>query len=321
MDSTAALVSVALGGCAPRSSATDAATTDAAADAAPTTVRGTFVVELVRMELVRPQVSLVTAQALDGDPPALFRLEATMREGECELLVPRIPFCAARCASGSVCVADDTCQPRPARVDVGAISVTGLRRRDGASISRFASETTGYQLDSDELVYPPFAAGETVQWSIAGAATVPAMTVDVPAIDELTVLSLTPMSRPGQPLDVRWQPPVGAPPEGQRTIVSLDFTHHAGLRGMISCVTADDGALTIPASLVTGLHALGTAGFPALYVTRSVTRTREVNGHRMTFEVKSEKEIYVEIPGIRSCRTPEECPAGERCRDDFTCGR
>jgi hypothetical protein len=137
----------------------------------------------------------------------------------------------------------------------------------------------------------------------------------------MTVLSLTPMSQPGRSLDVRWQPPVGAAPEGQRALVSLDFTHHAGLRGMISCVTADDGALTIPASLVTGLHALGMAGFPALFVTRSVTRTREVGGHRMTFEVKSEKEIYVEIPGLRSCRTPEECPAGERCRDDFTCGR
>ncbi|MBL8678919.1 MAG: hypothetical protein JNK05_07120 [Myxococcales bacterium] len=317
-----ALVAAVSAACSPRVTSDAGADggADGGTDAAPPMIHGTFGVELVRFELVRPQVSLVTAAVFDAEPPPLFRFDTTMRDGECELLVPRIPFCAQRCPSNAVCVADNTCQPRPNRVDVGAITVSGLRRNDMGPLSRFTTGAMGYQFESNELVYPPFAAGQTIQWSIAGAGTVPAMMVEMPAIDEMRVLSLTPESRPGQPLDVRWEPPAGAVPEGQRALVSLDFTHHAGLRGMISCVTADDGAMTIPAGLITGLHALGMAGFPALFVTRSVLRTREAAGHRMTFEVKSEKEIYVEIPGLRSCRSPQECPAGQRCRDDFTCG-
>ena len=275
----------------------------------------------MRFELVRPQVSLVTANVFDAEPPPLFRFTTTLRDGECELLVPRISFCAQRCPSNAVCVADERCQPRPGPVDVGAITVSGLRRADMAPLSQFTAAAMGCPFSttaSSSIRRSP--QGQTIQWSIAGAGTVPALTFEMPTIDEMQVLSLAPESRPGQPLEVRWVPPVGAVPDGQRAPVSLDFTHHAGLRGMISCVTADDGATTIPAPLITGLHALGMAGFPALFVTRSVVRTREVNGHRLTFEVKSERDLYVGIPGLRSCRLPQECPEGQRCRDDFTCG-
>lgn len=172
----------------------------------------------------------------------------------------------------------------------------------------------------DELSYPPFFEGQAIRWSVAAVARIPDFSIDMPAIDEMTVLSLELEASPNLPLDVRWVPPSDTVPDGQRVTVRLDFTHHAGLRGVVTCTTADDGEMTIQASLVAGLSALGTAGWPALFVTRSVRRTTTVGKAQMTFEVKSEKEIYVNLPGLTSCRTEDDCPVAQRCRDNLACG-
>jgi hypothetical protein len=173
---------------------------------------------------------------------------------------------------------------------------------------------------NEELLYPPFAEGESIHWSVAAVGTIPAFSIDMPAISEMSVLSLNPVASTNTPLDVNWVPPSSPVPEGQGATVALDFTHHAGLRGAIICTTADDGAMTIPASLVTDLFALGTAGYPSIFVTRSARRTITVGDAQMTFEVKSWKEVLVSIPGLTSCRTADDCPVGQSCRDDYTCG-
>ncbi|MFO0559918.1 MAG: hypothetical protein U0269_18000 [Polyangiales bacterium] len=325
----AALFAALSTACAPRVSNPDGALPDAGADGATTSAYGYFGVELVRIELAQPQVSLVRASLLSAEPAPTFPMRTTMREGECELRETAIPFCSPRCGSNAVCVAENTCAPVATPLPLGTITLTGLRRLDGAMSSTLVPEPDGMlagiptqqTIESDRLTYPPFEQGETVQWSIGASSALPALTMSLPAIDEMRVLSLDPMSGPNMPLEVRWEAPRSAVADGQRVIVSLDFTHHAGLRGMVYCETADDGAMTIPASVITGLHALGTAGWPALFVTRSIQRSMTVNGATLRFEHKSEKEIYVAISGLISCHEDSECPDGRRCQPNFTCAR
>lgn len=310
--------------CAPRASNgnPDGSSSDASSDGAVSTAPyAYFGLDLVRIELVQPQTTTVTAQLWSDEPAPTFPMRATMREGECELLETSIPFCPTRCSSDEVCVADGVCKRRPSLLALGAVTLSGLRRVDMASTSALTAATAGLTVPGEQLVYPPFSAGETVRWDIAPSPALDAMTVELPAIDEMRVLSLEPRSAPNQPLDVRWEPPRSPAPEGQRVLVSMDFTHHAGLRGMISCATDDDGAFTIPAALVTGLHALGAAGWPALFVTRTLRRDRTAGATRARFEIRSEKELYVAIDGLISCRDDSACPAGRTCQSNFTCTR
>lgn len=323
-----ALVAALSSACGPPPNNPDGSTLpDASADGAVSSAYGYLGVELVRIELVQPQVSLVRASLLSSEPAPTFPMRTTMREGECELRETSIPFCSPRCGSNAVCVAENTCAPVPSPLPLGTITVTGLRRVDGAMSSTLEVESEGIvagvlaqqTIDPERLSYPPFMEGDAVQWSIGASSALPAFTMSIPAIDEMRVRTLTPMSAPNVPIDVQWDAPRAAAPDGQRVIVSMDFTHHAGLRGMIYCETADDGAMTIPGSLITGLHALGTAGWPALYVTRTIRRTMSVNGVTVHFENKSEKEIYVGISGLISCHEDSECPDGRRCQPNFTC--
>lgn len=308
--------------CAPRPSNSDGSGSDASSDSAVSAAPyAYFGLDLVRVELVRPQTTTVTAQLWSDEPAPTFPMRATMREGECELLETNIPFCPTRCSSDEVCVADGVCKRRPSLLALGAVTLRGLRRVDMGSASALTAGAAGLTVPGEQLQYPPFSAGETVRWDIAASPALDALTVDLPAIDEMRVLSLEPRSAPQQPIEVRWEPPRVAVSEGQRVLVSMDFTHHAGLRGMISCATDDDGAFTIPAALVTGLHALGTAGWPALFVTRTLRRERTVGATRALFEIRSEKEIYVAIDGLISCRDDSACPAGRTCQSNFTCTR
>lgn len=317
------LLALATTACAPRPSSPDGSTADAAtADGATSAVPyAYFGLDLVRIELVQPQTTTVTAQLWSDEPPPTFPMRVTMHEGECDLLETNIPFCPTRCSSDEVCVADGVCKRRPSLLALGAVTLNGLRRVDMASTSALVAGTAGLTVPGEQLQYPPFAAGESVRWDIAASPAFEALTVELPAIDEMRVLSLEPHSAPQQPLDVRWEPPRAPAPEGQRVIVAMDFTHHAGLRGTISCTTDDDGSFTIPASVITGLHALGTAGWPALFVTRTLRRDRMVGSTRARFEIRSEKELYVAIDGLISCRDDSDCPAGRTCQSNFTCTR
>ncbi len=294
---------------------------DSAEDAGISGPVGHFGVELYGIELMQPAATFVTAGMLTAEKPVAIPLVTASREEECELQVPRIPFCDPPCANDSLCFAEGVCQPDPAQLPLGEVTVAGLRRLDSGPSSTLVEWTDGLIIvPTDELAYPPFVEGESIRWSVGAIGTIPAFSMDMPAISEMEVLSRALAPLPNAPLEVSWVPPSTTVPDDQRVIVTLDFTHHAGLNGIITCTAVDDGALTIPASLVTGLFALGTAGYPSLFATRSVRRTMAVGDAQMTFEVWSWKEIYVSIPGLTSCRTTDECPEGQRCLDNYTCG-
>lgn len=286
----------------------------------PLTRVGEFRAEIVRIELSDPQTTLVTARVYDGPPPPAEFLHSTMTEGDCALKVVQIPFCQNRCGANALCVADGVCQTFPSLVDVGMVSFTGLARAMGDGPAVLTQTMNNYALEDGVLQFPAFTEGGMLGVSVAGGSGVAPFTMSIPAMDQMTVLTTMLVSRPNEAMEVRWRPPMGPVPEGQDVLVGLDFTHHAGLRGRIECVTADDGSVTLPAALVTGLHALGSAGFPTIFVTRRITRTMTVGTQQMTLSIVSEKELYVDVPGIRSCHEDTECAPGERCRMDFTCG-
>ncbi len=98
--------------------------------------------------------STVIGRFFAGKTPEPLPLRLDTREGDCELLVPDLPFCSEACTP-DVCIADDVCTPYPAPVGVGTISVSGL----GAALS-LAPATSMIVYQSPSLAYPPCDEGD-----------------------------------------------------------------------------------------------------------------------------------------------------------------
>ena len=121
----------------------------------------------------------------------------------------------------------------------------------------------------------------------------------------------------GQPLQLTWTP-AGQPALG-RIELKLDISHHGGARGKIECDVPDTGSLEIPASQVSGLLALGVAGYPTIVVTRASTATAAVSAGVISLRILSPVERAVDIEGLSSCTKDAECPTGQTCQTDLTC--
>jgi hypothetical protein len=102
--------------------------------------------------------------------------------------------------------------------------------------------------------------------------------------------------------------------------IRLDISHHGGSKGKIECDVEDSGAFTLPAALVTELIALGVAGFPSFVIERRAIESAQLEHGRVALRIYEYAERFVTIPGLVSCTASEQCPMGQACRDDKTCG-
>ena len=94
----------------------------------------------------------------------------------------------------------------------------------------------------------------------------------------------------------------------------LDLSHHGGSKGKVLCDTADSGSLTVSATLMTTLMALGVTGFPRAYVSRGLIGTTAVGSGQAQLKVYSDADFVAEIPGLISCETDADCTAPETCQ-------
>ncbi|MET0389203.1 MAG: hypothetical protein ABW321_24740 [Polyangiales bacterium] len=305
----------------PSSTTPDAATPDAAKPSTPSdaeAVIGTFTLNL---EAPTPAIAngqtTVTGSVYDGPQISQVVLEEAAAAGSCKLYTPRVPFCETRCASGQACVEDDVCKAYPTRQSAGLVVVTGVRTSTGDSGFSMEPVANNYQVPTGlALPYPAFDEGADITLQATGA-TVPAFKLTAKGIKPLELSAETyPLTR-GQPLALRWNSVASA--TASQIEVELDISHHGGSKGEIRCESDDTGTLDIDASLISTLLDKGIAGYPTVIVTRHAVGSARVPGGTIELVVASQLQLPVEIAGLTSCTTDEDCPSGQACQADLSC--
>lgn len=263
-------------------------------------------------------ITAVIGKVNDGPTPASIIWTAGTDTDGCHISKPTVPFCNTPCGGTAVCVADDVCQPYPKSMSVGTVHVTGLKTTAGASDFSMDPIANSYQPPAGTTVaYPPFAPGDAVTFEASGGAA-SAFSLSAKGVAPLELTSKDLALQSGQALHVTW---TAGDTSLAQIHVKLDISHHGGSKGMIECDTADDGSLDIPASLMTDLLALGSAGFPTIIVTRLAESTAHIPQGVVTLTVSSQVESPVTVPGLTSCNEDGDCPSGKTCQKDLSCSK
>jgi hypothetical protein len=285
----------------------------------PDAVVGTFSIKL-KTDSATPTAAIIGSV---HDAPTFQPLfSAGVKDGACTLLKPVYPFCDPACDTDTAdCVAEDTCRAKPPKKDVGAVALTGVKTTTGGT--GLALEPNGkfdYQPSADTTpAYPPFDEGADVGLTASGG-TYGAFALHAKGIAPLVFADGTLTLDRNKELALAWTPK-GA--SSDATIhVKIDISHHGGLKGLIECDTADTGALTISAALVTQLVNLGVAGFPTVALTRIIKASTAIAPGRVELELSHEIERPLTVPGVISCTdmtNSSDCPTGKLCQGNLTC--
>jgi hypothetical protein len=190
---------------------------------------------------------------------------------------------------------------------VGTVTVRGV----GPAELKLDPINNNYQA-IDAIPNPPCPEGADVSMQSAGGAYDPFL-LQAKCILPLEVTGPTPLPlRADQPLNLSWTPPGNA--ALTRIQIRVDISHHGGIKGEIVCDVPDNGALQIPASMTGQLIALGTAGFPMVYLTRISTASAMIPPGRVALNISSLVKRDLDVPGIISCVDTSECPPGKTCQ-------
>lgn len=325
-----AFLSLAIGTLSAACSPADETGTDGGTDAAsggdgPTAPTGQQV-GLFKVSLIAPVPETATTTAVDGytslfgkvytgSIPQLLVWETAQVGGDCKLLTPRVPVCSTACADDEACVETNTCQKYPTALAVGNITLKGVANSTGADLTISPISNT-YQIPGNVTTsFPGFAEGDQISVVAAGG-QYGAFSLQAMGVAPLNILDSTITLTSGQPMTITWSPATKA---GSMIHVKVDISHHGGVRGQITCDTADDGSLTIAASLVTGLYNLGVSGYPTTVISRISSDSTDVSSGHIDLSVLSEVEKAITIPGLTSCTSDEDCTSGQTCQADLQC--
>ncbi|HZF50632.1 MAG TPA: hypothetical protein VE093_18365 [Polyangiaceae bacterium] len=289
----------------------------------PSILAGTFQVRLVAPvpamngEPETAGYAAVLGKVYDGPTPSQIVWEKGTKDGACQLLTPRVPFCSTPCGGSAVCVEDEMCQPYPSAHSVGKVTAKGLKTESGATEFSMQPIANNYQTPAGlKLLYPPFAEGDNVTFEASGD-HFSAFSVQSTGISPLEITSASIAIEKDLPIKLTWTPPGKA---GTTTIhVKLDISHHGGTKGLIECDTEDTGSLELSAAILTELVNLGVAGFPTISVMRRAVGSTTIAPGRVELVVASDVERPVQIPGLTSCTDDTQCPSGQTCQQDLTC--
>ena len=280
----------------------------------PSKLVGAFLLKLNPASDLGEATTSILGRVNDGVNPQTTIWEKPELDGDCTLTTPRVPYCTTPCGGNAACIEDDICLAYATGHSVGVVTVSGVKAADSSTKVVLEPLNNNYQA-SVPLAYPPFAEGDVVTFAAAGD-EYPAFNLSSKGIAPLTLTATDLAVRSGQGLPVTWTK--GG--EGSARIrVKLDISHHGGSKGQILCDTADSGALTISAKLISKLLSLGVAGFPTVIVTRYAIGSTVIAPGRVELEISSTVEQSVTIDGLRSCKDELDCPDGQECQSDRTC--
>jgi len=243
----------------------------------------------------------------DGPNPQPKVWDVVMTDGDCKLIVPRTFTCDPPCTSGTACVEGDTCMSYPNPVDAGTITLSGVKTKEGATtVTMKAVGTAKIYSPAEEIEFLAFAEGGTVSVHSTGTALLPSFSMSVPAISKINVLNNGINLVRGQPINLRWEPPVT--PGNSMIHVLIDITYHGGTKAEIEAETPDDGSLDIGAPILDKLQDYGLSGYPKIEITRHIQAMDAVT--KMKLNVESFVSYELLIDGLHSCDDFTDCPAG-----------
>lgn len=184
--------------------------------------------------------------ALINDRPYPRLPQAVAAEGDCVVWVrPPPPVCQPACGAEEVCDTGDVCVPVPRTAPAGRIDVDGLT----AAMAFVPTALGSY----DVSPYPPpdlFSDDATILAAAAGGDT-PAFQMQSRGVPPLAGGPYNFTLVDGVDQEITWTAAAAA---GAKIQLLLQVGWHgAPIEAALVCETADDGALTIPGSLIAEL--------------------------------------------------------------------
>jgi hypothetical protein len=285
---------------------------------------GGFKVNLSRADAITSSQGFTTVHGsvYESARPPIGAWNTEDEQSGCVLLTPRPLLCSPACGAGQTCVEDDSgvhCVMLSRSTSAGTLRITGLATVDGPAELRVEPTVTTSSVSYQSATLPENALAEGAEVRIeASGGTFEPFELRATGIATLEVADAEfPLER-GSSASLRWTPP--AEPEIGRIQITLDISHHGGLKGQIECNVADTGSFEIPADMVTALIDLGVAGYPTIGITRLARGTTDVARGTVELVVYSGTERPVTIPGLVSCMGPADCAEGQTCDlSDYTC--
>lgn len=245
-------------------------------------------------------------------PAAVFQQLA--EEGSCQLLGPRSLFCDPECESGTTCSGDGSCIPTPENMTVGDVSVSGLLAPLDVSPHPITANYTASILDP----FPSFEAGAAIALHATGEDDVGPFTLDGVGIAPMAAPSTVVAIQRDMPAVFTWDA-AGADPESSAVYIDITVNPHGSTTGWIECLVEDTGEFEVPAALVTRLVDLGLSGFPRATLGRRSTDGVSLPSGCVDFRISSEVTIDLEVDGLVSCNTNDDCPDAQVCSVELAC--
>ena len=250
--------------------------------------------------------SIIDGAVSDGVVPVTVLTEVAA-EGDCKLLRRENLFCDPACQPGETCDADGTCIPYPLEQDLGVVTMTGLF--DEVVLSPIPP---GFSYFKTDLSHPAYTPGGVITVTSTGGALSP-LTLHGVGIEPLAVPPGDILIVADQPLPLTWTP---ASPGARSTIyVRITVDQHGVTPVQLTCETADDGAIDVPATLVSQLVGFGVTGFPNGVVVRRTVDHQQVETGCASFEVNSPQELRIRVDGFVPCQSDIDCPYGQTCNE------
>lgn len=259
-----------------------------------------------------PQFTSITGSVADGVVPVHVPITQS-EEGDCRLLVSPQFSCDPTCAGTETC-GPDGCIPYPSAQSVGDVTIEGLLV--AMTLSQSARNTYSNPA-SAMLPHPGVDAGSSVTLTATGDVVAGFSLLGV-GIEPLAVPTTVPQVSPDQPVSVAWSAPASA--GASRMVLALNLDNHGVSTARIECETDDDGSYDIPAPLVTELMGQGLSGFPSLTLRRQVADSTTLEPGCVQFSVVSELVMDVEVEGLVTCSSADDCPSEQECLPNLSCG-
>ncbi|MDP6945307.1 MAG: hypothetical protein QF464_14260 [Myxococcota bacterium] len=253
----------------------------------------------------------VDGHVLDGIVPANVPDEVQV-DGACRLLRAVSLYCDPACVPGETCGAQGACIPYPERSSVGLVTITGLVD----ALSMEAKWGNNYT-NPGSMAHPGYEAAADIALTAEGG------DFEAFSLRGFGVEALVPSGasevviEAGESIDLSWTPPTVDGPV--KVHLELNLNNHGSTSAWIACDVGDTGSFTVPATLLDALYAIGVSGFPSLVMSRRSVDSVTISPGCVDLVVVSEQDVSVEIDGITSCTSDQQCPPQQTCGADLAC--
>jgi len=260
--------------------------------------------------LLAEEYTSVNGQVSDGVVPASVPDEVATN-GQCTLWRAKVLFCDPACVPGETCGFEGSCIPYPETHSVGTVMVDGLT----AEVSMDAKWGNHYT-HTGTLPHPGFQQGDPIVLTAAGGDYEP-FALRGYGVDPLTASAEKLTLSPGEGVSITWTPAATAGPT--KIHLELNINNHGATSAWISCEMDDIGEGVIPGDLLSQLFEIGTSGFPSLGLSRRSVDSITITPGCVELVVLSEQGMWIDVEGVTSCTSDQQCPPGQSCGVDLSC--